>query len=64
MQWTLVIPAKQLHNHDIVSVYFKHFYCTEICDKLSRALVMLTKETRETSSLVVLTYIYLNVDDW
>ncbi len=44
------MPAKSLHNHDIVSVHFKHFYCMEICDKLSRDLAMLT-------------YIYFNVDD-
>ncbi len=44
------IPAKPLHNHDIVSVHFNHFYCKEICDKLSRDIAMLT-------------YIYLNVDD-
>ncbi len=42
------MPAKPLHNRDIVSVHFKHFYCMEICDKLSRHLSMLT-------------YIYLNV---
>ncbi len=28
--------AKPLHNHDIVSVHFIHFYCMENCDKLSR----------------------------
>ncbi len=44
-----VILAKQLLNFDIVSVNFNHFYCTEICDKLSRDLAMLT-------------YIYLNVE--
>ncbi len=36
------IPAKPLHNHDIVSVQFNYFYDTEICDKLRRDLVMLT----------------------
>ncbi len=46
---TSIIPAKPLHNHDIVSVHFNHFYFTEICDKLSRDLAMFT-------------YIYLNVD--
>ncbi len=45
-----IIPAKALHNHDIVSVHFNHFYCMEICDKLSRDLAMLT-------------YIYLKVDE-
>ncbi len=44
------IPANPLHNHDIVSVYFNHFHCMTICDKLSRHLSMLT-------------YIYLNVDE-
>ncbi len=44
------ILPKTLHNHDTVSVHFSHFYCTEICDNLSRDLAMLT-------------YIYLNVDD-
>ncbi len=44
------IPAKPLHNHDIVSVHFNHFYCPEICDKLRR-------------DLAVFTYIYLNVDE-
>ncbi len=45
-----VIPAKPLHNHAIVSVHFNNFYCTEICDKLRRDLVMFA-------------YIYLNVDE-
>ncbi len=36
------IPTKPFHNHDIVSVHFNNFYCTEICDKLSRDLAMLT----------------------
>ncbi len=44
------IPAKPLHNHDIVSVQFNHFYCMGICGKLSRHLYMLT-------------YTYLNVDE-
>ncbi len=44
------IPAKPLHNHDIVSVLFKDFYCMGIGDKLSRHLFMLT-------------YIYVNVDE-
>ncbi len=44
---TYVIPTKPLHNHDIVSVHFNHFYCTEIYDKLSR-------------NLALFTYIYLN----
>ncbi len=44
------VPAKPLHNHDIVSVHFNNFYCTEICDKLSRELAMIT-------------YIYFNIDD-
>ncbi len=44
------ILTQQLHNHDIVSVHFNNFYCTELCDKLSRDFAMLT-------------YIYLNVDD-
>ncbi len=48
LQWN--IPAKPLHNHDIVSVDFNNYYCMEICDKLSRDLTMLV-------------YIYLNVDD-
>ncbi len=46
----ICIPAKLLHNRDIVSVHFNYFYCMGICDKLSRHLSMLT-------------YIYLNVDD-
>ncbi len=32
---TSYIPAKPLHNYDTVSLHFNHFYCTEICDKLS-----------------------------
>ncbi len=44
------IPAKPLHNHDIVSGHFNHFYCTGVCDKLS-------------SDIAMLTYIYFNVDD-
>ncbi len=47
---TGVVPAKPLHNDDIVSVHFNHFYCMGICDKLSRHLYMLN-------------YIYLNVDE-
>ncbi len=47
---TYIIPAKPLHNHDIVWVHFNNFYCTEICNKLSW-------------DLAVLTYIYLNVDE-
>ncbi len=50
-QVTYGIPAKPLHNSDTVSVNFNHFYCMGICDKLSRHLYMLT-------------YIYLNVDEW
>ncbi len=46
----IIIPAKPLHNHDIVSVHFNHFYCTEVCDKLRGDLAMFT-------------YIYLNVDE-
>ncbi len=46
----LSIPAKPLHNHKIISVHFNNFYCTEICDNLSRELAMFT-------------YIYLNMDD-
>ncbi len=45
------IPAKPLHNHDIVSVQFNLFYCMEICDKLKRDLAMFT-------------YMYFNVDEW
>ncbi len=45
-----IIPAKPLHNHDIVSIYFNHFYYTEFYDKLRRDLAMFT-------------LIYLNVDD-
>ncbi len=44
------IPAKPLHNRDIVSVHFNHFLCMGICDKLSKHLSMLT-------------YIYLNVGE-
>ncbi len=43
MHWLTVlsyIPAKPLHNHDIVSVHFNHFYCMDICDKLRRDLWM------------------------
>ncbi len=36
------IPAKPLHNHDIVSVHLNNFHCMEICDKLSRHLSMWT----------------------
>ncbi len=50
LQATTYIPAKPLHNRDIVSVHFNHFYCMGICDKLSRYWYMLT-------------YIYLNVDE-
>ncbi len=56
-EWTLntgallcIILVKPLHNHDIVSVHFNHFYCMDICDKLSRYLYMLN-------------YIYLNLDE-
>ncbi len=33
--WTCswIILAKPLHNHDLVSVHFNNFYCTEFCDK-------------------------------
>ncbi len=34
----ICIPAKPLHNCDIVSVHFNHFHCMRICDKLSRHL--------------------------
>ncbi len=44
------IPAKPLHNHDIVSVHFNHFYSTEICYKLRRNLAMFI-------------YIYLNMNE-
>ncbi len=47
---TYIIPAKPLHNCDIVSVHFKQFHWMGICDKLSRHLSMLT-------------FIYLNVDE-
>ncbi len=46
LQWNL--PAKPLYNHNIVLVYFSHFYCMEICDKLR-------------SDLAIFTYIYLSV---
>ncbi len=36
------IPAKPLHNRDIVSVHFNHFYCMGNCDNLTRHLSMLT----------------------
>ncbi len=42
------IPAKPLHNRGIVSVYFNHFHCMGICDKLI---------------YVNLFNIYLNVDE-
>ncbi len=45
------IPAKPLHNRDIVSVHFIHFPWKEICDQLSRHLSLLT-------------YIYLNMDEY
>ncbi len=38
----LIIPAKPLHNNDIVLVHFNHYYCTVICDKLNMDLAMLT----------------------
>ncbi len=44
------IPAKPVHNSDTDSVHFNHFYCIGICNKLSR-------------HLLILTYIYLNVDE-
>ncbi len=34
----IYIPAKPLHNLDIVSVHFNHFPCMGIWDKLSRHL--------------------------
>ncbi len=46
----MYIPAKSLHNYDIVSVHFNNFYRMEICDKRRRDLVMIT-------------YIYLNVNE-
>ncbi len=46
----VLILAKPLHNRDIVSVHFNHFYCTEMCDKLKRGVAMFA-------------YIYLNVDE-
>ncbi len=48
---TYIITAKLLHNRDIVSVHLNYFQCTEICDKLSRDLCMLS-------------YIYLDVDEY
>ncbi len=39
-----------LPSHEMVSVHFNNFYCTEICDNLRKDLVMFT-------------YIYLNVDE-
>ncbi len=47
------IPAKPLHNYDIVSVHFNNFYSTVICDKLQR-LRYVNLHT---------CHIYLNVDD-
>ncbi len=44
------IPAKPIDNSDTVSVHINHLYCTEICDKLRGDFVMVT-------------YIYLNVDE-
>ncbi len=38
----ILIPAKPLHNHDIVSIHFNHLYCIGMCYKLSRDLAMLT----------------------
>ncbi len=38
-------------NHDIVSVHFNNFLCMEICDTPKRQLCLLT-------------YIYLNVDEY
>ncbi len=37
---TQVIPAKPLHNHDIVSVHFNHFHCMGICHKLRRHTIV------------------------
>ncbi len=45
------ILAKPLHKRDTVSVHFNHLYCTDVCDKLRKELAMLT-------------YIYLNVDEY
>ncbi len=40
---SLIIPAKPLPNHNIVSVHFNHFYYAEICDiELSSELAMFT----------------------
>ncbi len=46
----MIIPAEPLHNHDIISVQFNHFYCTEICKMPQRDLALFA-------------YIYLNVDE-
>ncbi len=45
-----LIPAKTLHNCDIVSVNVNHFPCMKICDTLWKHLCMLT-------------YIYVNMDE-
>ncbi len=47
---TILIPAKPLHNHDIVLVHFNHFHYIGICDKLRRHLSLLT-------------YLYLNMHE-
>ncbi len=49
--YTTYTPAKSPQNYDIVAVYSNHVPCTQICDKLSKDLAMLT-------------YIYLNVDEF
>ncbi len=38
-----IIPAKPLHNRDIASIHFNHFYCMGICHKLNWHLSMLIK---------------------
>ncbi len=48
---TVCIPSKPLYNHELVLVHFNYFHHTEICDKLKRDLAMLT-------------YIYVDVDEY
>ncbi len=47
---TAVLLAKPLYNHDIISIHFNHFYCTEFC-------------VFPRMDLVIFTYIYLNVNE-
>ncbi len=40
IQWYSVIPAKSLHNCNIVSVHFNQFLCMEVCNTPRRDVCM------------------------